>query len=162
MKKNHNLIYCIFFIASFLVPFIIAVGNIYMGSIPFWYDPARVLLLGLRLALLLQLPSLAAYVLFGCITAFIIWQIQKYKNYLNYVDKKLLLLISLFPITTLSIYLLSKNPVWEYHFIGVEILSLLFIDFLAKKNNIVSLWTHWACYCSYGSKNCKIFKKLDS
>lgn len=33
----------------------------------------------------------------------------------------------------LALYLTSKNPVWEYHFIGVEVLFLLFLGLIIRK-----------------------------
>jgi hypothetical protein len=83
---------------------------------------------------LLQFPLTVAYWILG-ILVFYIGVLIKYKKLqVNMDEKKLLLLLGLIVFTTLGIYLSTKNPVWEYHFIGVEIIFLLAIGFLAKKN----------------------------
>lgn len=45
---------------------------------------------------------------------------------------KLIFLLIIVSCTVLSLYLSSKNPVWNYHFIGVEIIFLFFVGFFAK------------------------------
>ncbi|KKR32339.1 MAG: hypothetical protein UT63_C0046G0004 [Candidatus Gottesmanbacteria bacterium GW2011_GWC2_39_8] len=56
---------------------------------------------------------------------------------LSFQDKEEKLLLFLFLCTTsvLFVFLSSKNPVWSYHFIGVEIIFILLIGILANKIN---------------------------
>lgn len=86
---------------------------------------------------LLQIPSAIVYWLIGIIFGYIIYLVKKKDFSLGPEDKKLLSLIGTITVATVSIYLATKNPVWDYHFIGVEILFLLFLGLLAKKNAYV-------------------------
>lgn len=88
-------------------------------------------------AKLLQIPLVVAYWIVGLLAVYSGFLINKKKLQLSDDDKKLLKIIGAITIATLGIYLATKNPVWEYHFIGVEILFLLLIGFLAGKNNII-------------------------
>ncbi|CAN5171775.1 hypothetical protein BH11PAT1_BH11PAT1_1260 [soil metagenome] len=64
----------------------------------------------------------------------IIWQWYKKQLVLDLLEKKLLVYSILLTICILTIYLSSKNPVWSYHFIGVEVIGIFFILFLLKKS----------------------------
>lgn len=55
---------------------------------------------------------------------------KKRKVVLSDFTVKMLLLVFLISIAVFYFYLNSKNPVWEYHFIGVEILFLLLLGAL--------------------------------
>jgi hypothetical protein len=84
-----------------------------------------------QFATLLNIPVQVGYLLFGTVSAYMIYVRKKLK--ITPIEKSLIFLILFIAISTLSIYLSSKNPVWEYHFIGVEVLFLLFAGFAAKK-----------------------------
>lgn len=56
-----------------------------------------------------------------------------FKKKLDLLEKRLLLFLIFSSGVLLVLFLISKNPIWSYHFIGVEILLLLFIGFLARK-----------------------------
>jgi hypothetical protein len=82
---------------------------------------------------LLQVSTLVAVLILAILIGAII--VQKYKHTLkiNYYDKRIItILVSLF-VGTLFIYLTAKNPIWAYHFIGVDILFLVLLGFLATK-----------------------------
>src|SRR5258708_7199783 len=81
---------------------------------------------------LLHIPPLyAGIVLLLLITSLIITLKQKV-IFQKKDTRILLLLISLFS-GNLFIYVTAKNPVWEYHFIGVDILFLLLLTFIASR-----------------------------
>ena len=50
------------------------------------------------------------------------------------LEIKLLLILLALSVVILFIYLTAKNPVWSYHFIGVEILFLLLIGILLNRS----------------------------
>jgi uncharacterized membrane protein YuzA (DUF378 family) len=87
---------------------------------------------------LLQIPTIVAYWVIGILLVYCILLFKKKKLKINQEEKKLLLIIGSIVVTTLCIYLTTKNPVWEYHFIGVEILFLLLLGFLAKKSKVIT------------------------
>jgi len=55
------------------------------------------------------------------------------------LEIKLLLILFSLSVGVLSIYLTAKNPVWSYHFIGVEILFLLLIGVLLNRSNFFQI-----------------------
>jgi hypothetical protein len=59
-------------------------------------------------------------------------------------ERKLFLIILCIALGVLYIYLTAKNPVWSYHFIGVEILFLLLIGIIL--NRIKYIWILIACW----------------
>lgn len=88
---------------------------------------------------LLQIPAMIGYlILFGA-TLFFSYQIATKKVSFNEHDKKLVVLLLSFTISILGTYLLAKNPVWDYHFLGTEILFIFFILILAARSAIVRI-----------------------
>ena len=86
---------------------------------------------------ILSISSLLANIFF--ITSFIIViaQIKFKKVMLSSEEGKLILLSFCVGVSTLSVYLLSKNPIWNYHFIGVEIIFLLVLGVFLKKIPVI-------------------------
>lgn len=86
-----------------------------------------------RLSDIFRLPKLL--VAAGGIGIF--WQVLKYvkseRYSLQHPESRLLLLLLCISFSTLSVYLSSKNPVWDYHFINVEIIFLLLLAFMMKR-----------------------------
>lgn len=80
-----------------------------------------------------------ALIIFLCLyfTIFRKWQ-------LDLIEKKLLLILTLQTISILFVYTQSKNPVFIYHFIGIEILGLFFLAFWWNKlllvRIVLSVW----------------------
>jgi hypothetical protein len=76
---------------------------------------------------------------------FLIYYYLKKQIIFTLHEGKLLLLLISILFSVLTLYLTSKNPVWAYHFIGVEILFLLFIGIVVKKNillkTLLVIWT---------------------
>ena len=68
---------------------------------------------------------------------FILSRFKKADKNLSLNQQKLFLLLMFNLFITLFIYLLSKNPVWDYHFLTVEIIILFFIGFIAYKFKII-------------------------
>lgn len=64
------------------------------------------------------------------------------RNFTTKVNLLVYLLFVLF--STFTIYFLSKNPIWAYHFIGVDILFLLLfgiiMSFFPKIKRVIFLW----------------------
>lgn len=58
----------------------------------------------------------------------------KKKIKLNPLEEKLGLILASMTVAILFIYLSARNPVWEYHFIGVEIILLLFISLVINRH----------------------------
>jgi hypothetical protein len=76
--------------------------------------------------------SIAQILLIGAILSFaILIKFKKIK--LKKDDTKILTLILCLFIGVLFIFFTAKNPIWAYHFIGVDILFLLLLVFLATK-----------------------------
>ena len=86
------------------------------------------------LQVLLQIPILYCYLFFVIGITYFSYQIKTKKVILKEDEKKLLLILFSCSAGILSLYLTSKNPVWSYHFIGVEIIFLLFFGLLIHKN----------------------------
>jgi len=68
----------------------------------------------------------------------------KKKIRLDKLELKMTIFLLFISSTLLLIYLSSKNPVWEYHFIGFEIIFLLLIGIIIKKikllKNLLIIW----------------------
>jgi hypothetical protein len=82
---------------------------------------------------LLHLPTILAGVVLVTLIGFFIWLIANKKIQLNQSDIRVthILLATLFGIG--FIYFTAKNPVWAYHFIGVDIIFLITLTFLLSK-----------------------------
>lgn len=89
------------------------------------------------LARLLQIPTMLMYGLSGVTIAYFVFLYKKKKLLYSHDEKKLFILIASVTISTLAIYLSTKNPVWDYHFIGVEIVFLLLLGLVAKKSVLI-------------------------
>jgi hypothetical protein len=88
---------------------------------------------------LLQIPLLFAYLFIACGIITYLYQLKFKKIAFKELDKKLLLLLFSVSAGILSLYLSSKNPVWSYHFIGTEIIALLFIGIIIHKNKFLQI-----------------------
>jgi len=94
---------------------------------------------------ILRIPAKATFLLSLFSLAYFIKLLRGNKLKLEASEQKLLLLLSCVVIGILFTYLGTKNPVWVYHFIGVEIIFLLFIGFIVSKiwylRNLLIVWT---------------------
>ncbi len=85
------------------------------------------------LAKLLHVPPAATYILLSLSIIALVYHLNKGRVKLTTYEKKLLLFIITATVSILYLYLTSKNPVWSYHFIAVEVLLLLLIGVFANK-----------------------------
>ncbi len=59
----------------------------------------------------------------------------KFKNKIGFTffEKRLIVIMSVLSLTILTVLILSKNPVWDYYLLGVEVLWLLFLGVVLQK-----------------------------
>ncbi|SRR6266568_2131048 len=82
---------------------------------------------------LLQMPVLPAGIVLVILIITLIYFTFKHKIIYKKKDARIFLLLSSLFAGNLFIYLTAKNPVWEYHFIGVDILFLLMLTFFTSR-----------------------------
>ncbi len=82
---------------------------------------------------LLYLPKTYAVLLVAVPLLILIYRIISKKVVLSTEEKSLLILCFSTVGSILFVYFTSKNPVWEYHFIAVEVLILLLIGVLSRR-----------------------------
>jgi len=85
---------------------------------------------------LLHVPFLIASMVLLLLIGSYIYLVNKRKIIVAKSDIRLLLLLACLFAGNLFIYLTAKNPVWEYHFVGVDILFLLLLTFFVSKFSI--------------------------
>lgn len=81
----------------------------------------------------LSLSALIGGIFLFAVLGYFILQIKKGGVLLNQMDKRIITLISCLLAGISALYFTAKNPVWIYHFIGVEIIFLILIALLATK-----------------------------
>lgn len=75
---------------------------------------------------------------------FIIQRLKK-KTIYSDSDKNILLFICAVAVALFFVYFGTRNPIWDYHFIGVEVLFIFLILLAVKKNKLLgSLLFFWA------------------
>lgn len=93
---------------------------------------------------LLGVPGGFSYMILTLSTLLFLYLIVRKQIKFRDEEKKLLFLLATIFITILTIYLISKNPVWPYHFIGVEMIFLFLIALICKKipliKNLLGIW----------------------
>lgn len=94
---------------------------------------------------LFQIPFLAFMGLLALCAAEIALSLRKKKIVLNSAEKKIGLLVICITFSILTIYLVTKNPVWSYHFIALEVLFMFGSILILKRTKIafvlVALWS---------------------
>ncbi len=97
-----------------------------------------------RVGLLLHLHTLLGYILQIIVVFGVLRLIKKKKWKMKEAEKKLFRILFSFSGGLLFIYLSARNPIWNYHFIGTEIIFLFMIALLALKfpiiKKILTLW----------------------
>ncbi len=82
--------------------------------------------------------------IYSIITIYLISNWKKYSLKTGYLTKKLFLYLVICTFLLLGIFLNSKNPIWAYHFIGSELLTLFFIGIILTKfplfKNLLMIW----------------------
>lgn len=92
-----------------------------------------------RLAESLKLPSNIMIFLSIAGFLYILFFLEVKKFDTKNTETKLLFLLVTVSTGILCLYLTSKNPVWNYHFVAVEIIFLLIIAFFANKFSVIKL-----------------------
>jgi len=100
-----------------------------------------------RLATLLQTPLLVSCAIFflGVFYIFFKWKTKE----ITFSDKKkkLILILVSIAVGVLALYFTAKNPIWNYHFIGVEIIFLLSIGIILQKSRPLQILSaFWIVY----------------
>lgn len=94
---------------------------------------------------LVRLPTLLSLIAFSIFIGLFVTKIIRKKIQFVAEEKKILLFLGTVSGAILVLYLTTKNPVWSYHFIGVEILFLLLIGLvMSKLSNFRILFYLWA------------------
>lgn len=102
-----------------------------------------------KLSVLLQIPDVLTYLILVIGLVYLLKKFRKKYLFKASLETNLVLLIFLIIISFFSIYLSTKNPVWEYHFIGIEVLFLLLIGFVSRKSKyLMYLLIVWAIILS--------------
>jgi hypothetical protein len=98
----------------------------------------------LRLSNFIHLPFTLSSISIMIVLLYFIYKVINKKITLNLLEKKMILLLFCFIFSIFFIYLSAKNPIWSYHFIGVEIVLLFGIGLLFNKYTflrvIISGW----------------------
>ncbi len=81
----------------------------------------------------LHLPTIVTEGILLILIGIFIWLVKNKRVKLNATDVRILTVIITTFFGVAFIYFTAKNPVWAYHFIGVDILSLLFLTFLLSR-----------------------------
>ena len=94
---------------------------------------------------LTHLPHTLSLILIFILFLVSVYFVIKKRDKLNIFDINIVLFVFSFSSSLLAIYLFSPNPVWDYHFVGVEIIFLAFILFLIRNIPVIKFlllfWT---------------------
>ncbi len=103
---------------------------------------------------LLNTPVLATFIVYATIIAHTVFSPKTYFTRKDKLTKKLLIYLSVCTLSVLGVYLSSRNPVWVYHFIGSEIIILLFWGFVLSRfsllRNIITVWVVYLVFVNIG------------
>ena len=86
-----------------------------------------------RVGTLLFISQYILVPLIGFLLLVIAFLYSKKKMKFSAVDNNVIILLACITVGVLGIYLSAKNPIWPYHFIGVEIVALLLVSFILSK-----------------------------
>lgn len=93
---------------------------------------------------ILQISNSFVIILFLTSVVSIVYKLYRKSFQLIEAEKKLLIFLTSTSFIILLVYLTSKNPIWSYHFIGTEIIILLFIGWITSKISLfrwcLSVW----------------------
>ncbi len=90
-----------------------------------------------RLAALTHLPNNIFILVISIALIYLVWQLIKHKIIIKKEEFRILLFIFTTSISIFLIFFTSKNPVFGYRFIGVEIISIFLIGIIASKIKII-------------------------
>jgi len=86
-----------------------------------------------RWAQLLQLPFNLSLIILAILVVLLVLLLLKKKISFSLFHKSLILLIISIAISCFALYLSVKNPIWDYHFIGVEVIWILLLGIFLTK-----------------------------
>lgn len=93
---------------------------------------------------ILHIPEILAGIILILLNGILLYRL-KHKRIFYTTDSRILLLSVTLLVGTAWIYFTVRNPIWEYHFIGVDISFLLFITYVSAKirifRKILAVWT---------------------
>jgi hypothetical protein len=94
---------------------------------------------------LLHVPSIFAGILFLMLIILLGYSFKKKKALTVYNESRILFLSFSLLLGDIFIYFSAKNPVWQYHFIGVDIILLIFVTYCSTKfsifRKVLVVWT---------------------
>lgn len=103
---------------------------------------------------ILKIPPIIYYLL-SAFFAIYIFKGFKRKIFATSLEKRIILFSSFICFWVLFIYLTSKNPVWPYHFIGLEIIFILLIGLIVTKvsylNKILIIWVFVLLFLNFST-----------
>lgn len=88
-------------------------------------------------AKLLHLPQNIIYLLYLITLSHFIFKSKSYLTGFSRIAQKLCLFLVISVFCILAVFITSKNPVWPYHFIGSEIIVLLFLGLILIRFNLL-------------------------
>jgi hypothetical protein len=89
-----------------------------------------------KIPTLLGLPFWVGVGIFLVMICLAIYSLQKNVSFFSKDDKRLVLILLSDILGIGIVYLTAKNPIWEYHFIGVEVIFLLLLGLIIEKVRI--------------------------
>jgi hypothetical protein len=97
-----------------------------------------------RISILLHTPKILLYPLIFGLTAYGVYLAQKKRDFLSTKGRQLLYALLCSATGVLFVYLTAHNPVWEYHFVGTEIIFLFLLALIINKSirlkSVLSVW----------------------
>lgn len=104
---------------------------------------------------ILQLPHNLVYTWWFSLALLVGYWWGQNKLKFSLLQKHLLLLLGLCILALFVVYILSKNPIREYQFLGTEIIVILLIGLLAAKSRIfaflILFWVSWIYFSTIRS-----------
>lgn len=98
-----------------------------------------------KLGEVLKIPGIISYVVYGGVFVWLLRAFKKKRMYLDEKERKLLLYLFLCFFGLVFLYTSSKNPIWSYHFTGIEIIVLLLLGLVIKHimlfYRLLLIWT---------------------
>ncbi len=94
---------------------------------------------------ILALKSEQIIAIYLLVIGLFIYAFMRKKLFFTREEKNIFLFLSICTIALWKLFISSKNPVWDYHFIGTEIIIILFIGLVVKKftftERALSFWS---------------------
>ncbi len=120
------------------------VGQVGLSQNQIWWEFGKLPLT------IFQIPDVYAYV-WWLVSVFIAgFLLGKGKLVLTPLQKRLVFFLGICALFLIFVYLSSKNPIWEYQFVGADIIVVLLIGLVVSRSRILTLltvgWTVWLSF----------------